>query len=76
MKVLKFKHQDADTYIYTKDIIKYVSLEDNKTKIFCSSMIDHKGYELDVSAEELLKLIHTKDVEELQIIGIPFSDGI
>ena len=76
MKVLKFMHQDADTYIYTKDVIKYVSLDNNKTKIFCNFKVDEKGYELDVNTEDLLKLIHTKDVEDLQIIGIPFTDGV
>jgi hypothetical protein len=76
MKVLKFKYQDADTFIYAKDIIKYVSIDNSKTRVFCNSSFDKEGYELDVSAEELLKLIHTKDVEELQIIGIPFSDGV
>ena len=76
MKVLKFKHQDTDTFVYAKDIIKYVSLDDNRTRIFCNSMIDKEGYELDVSTEDLLKLIHSEDMEELQIIGIPFLDGV
>jgi hypothetical protein len=76
MKVLKFKHQDTDTFVYAKDIIKYVSMDNNKTRIFCNSMIDKEGYELDVSTEDLLKLIHSEDMEELQIIGIPFLDGI
>jgi hypothetical protein len=76
MKVLKFKHQDTDTFVYAKDIIKYVSTDNNRTRIFCNSMIDKEGYELDVSTEDLLKLIHSEDMEELQIIGIPFLDGI
>ena len=76
MKVLKFKHQDADTFIYTKNIIKYVSIDDNKTRIFCNYMMDKEGYEIDANAEDLLKLIHSEDLEELQIIGIPFLDGI
>ena len=76
MKVLKFKHQDTDTFVYAKDIIKYVSIDNNRTRIFCNSMIDKEGYELDVSTEDLLKLIHSEDMEELQIIGIPFLDGV
>ena len=76
MKVLKFKHQDTDTFVYAKDIIKYVSIDNNRTRIFCNSMIDKEGYELDVSTEDLLKLIHSEDMEELQIIGIPFMDGV
>jgi hypothetical protein len=39
-------------------------------------MIDKEGYEIDANAEDLLKLIHSEDLEELHIIGIPFLDGI
>lgn len=76
MKVLKFKQHNTDIFIYAKDIIKYVSVNNNKTRVFCNFNTDTEGYELEVNTEDLLKLIHSEDMEELQIIGIPFTDGM
>jgi len=62
MKLIKCLNQlQQETYIFSDDIVRYVSDEGGKTKIYCSHDLDD-FFSINIDCQQLIKQIHGSDV--------------
>lgn len=63
MKIIKcLNKSQEEIYIFSDDIIAYVSNESGKTKIFCSHDLD-EFFSINIDCQQLIKQIHGNDIE-------------
>lgn len=63
MKIIKcLNKSQEEIYIFSDDIIAYVSNESGKTKIFCSHALD-EFFSININCQQLIKQIHGNDIE-------------